>query len=107
MRAILQEFHVVIGLENKDIGSAHALQSQLGGVPQVGQNSDVSVRRAEQEANGVLRIMRNTKRFNHQVFEIEGRPGREKPSGQADFELIFDGFLSRPVAIDRNAELFT
>ena len=66
-RTFLQHLHVVIGFKNQHVRGADAFQYQLGRVAKISGESNIAARRPQQKSNRVLRIMRNLKRFNHQV----------------------------------------
>ena len=49
--------------------------------------------------------MRNHERLYRDVAHLKTRAGGEQPAGETRFELILDGFLRWPVAINRNMQL--
>src|SRR6266849_3759809 len=106
VRTILQQFDIVIGFQDQDIGVADAFEGQFGGVAEVSKEANVAFSRFEQEPNRVLGIVRNAERFDRQIFQFEGSAACEKPEIKFRAELIFDGFLCRPIAIDGDPELF-
>ena len=69
---VLQHFDVMVGFQQEDVGLADALDDQLGGVAQVGQESDIAGGCADQEGGGVIGIMRHGEGVHRQVTDLDG-----------------------------------
>lgn len=101
---VLEELEIMVGLEDEDIGGPNPLNDELGGVPKVGQESDFSFVGSNEEADRIISIMRNRKRVDGDIADVEAGAGGKDAAVQRAFELLFDRFLGQPVAIDGNAE---
>ena len=98
----LQEFYIVIGFQQENIGSADAFDDQSGGVTKVGEETDVAGRGVEQESDGIGGVMRHGERIHNDIAHIETGAGAEYATLKLHLKLEFDGFLRKPVAIERN-----
>ena len=102
---ILQQLHIVVGFENQDVGSADSLHNELGGVPEVGEETDATAVGAEHEADGIVGIVRDGKCFHRDFAEIEGCAGVEEAEIEAGvFELEFDRFLGEAIAVNGDGQ---
>ena len=101
-RTILQHLHVVVGFEDEDVRGADAVEHELGGVPEVGGEADVAARGAQKKSDGVLRVVRDGKRFDEDVSDLKARAGGEEVAVEFGFQLKFKFFLRRAVAVNRD-----
>ena len=83
VRTILQHLHVVVGFEDEDVRGADAVEHEPRGVAEVGGETDVAARGAQQKSDGVLRVVRDGKSFDEDVGDLKARAGGE----QSPFEL--------------------
>ena len=102
---VLEQFEVVVGFEDKGVGGADAFEDELGGVPQVGQEADVSGRRMEKKSNRIVGVVRHAEGVHGQVADLEGGAGGEEAEVQARGGLGLDDFLGEAVAVDGNLVL--
>lgn len=100
----LEEFEVVVGFEDEDVGGADALDDEFSGVAEVGEEADVAGGGAEEEADGVLGVVGDGERIDRDIAEIEGATGLELSEGEGVFALALDGFGGEAVAVDGDAE---
>lgn len=100
----LEEFEVVVGFEDEDVGGADALDDEFGGVAEVGEEADVAGGGAEEESDGVLGVVGDGERIDGDIAEVEGAAGLELPEGEGDFALAVDGFGGEAVAVDGDTE---
>src|SRR5580765_2880801 len=98
---VLQHLHVVVGFEHKIIGRADAVEDKLGHVSEVGGETKIPRVRMDDEADGVLRVVRNGERVHDQIANLETRAGDEQPKLDAlDFERALDFIFCSAIAID-------
>lgn len=106
MRTILQHLHVVIGFEHERVGFADALQHELCDVAKVGGEPDAAAIGAQDEADRVLRVVRNGKRFHADVAHFKPTARDEQPEIQFCAFGDADDFVhGSAIAIDREARL--
>lgn len=96
----------MIGFQDQDVGGADPLNDQFGGVAEVGEKTDVSPARAQEETDRVVGIMGDAEGIDADIPDLERRSGGEDPAVQLALELLFDGFFGEAIAIDRHPELF-
>jgi len=89
-RTILQHLHVMIGFEHEDIGGADAVEDEPGGVAKVGGEAEVAGGGANQITNGILRVVRNGKRFDADIADLKSRAGGEKLPVDLRLEMFGD-----------------
>lgn len=102
---VLEEFQVVVGFKNEGVGGTNTLDDQAGGMTEVGQEPDVARRRAQEEPDGVLGVMRNGESLDLDIADFERGAGGE----EAELEWRAgsgggDGVAGQAVAVDRQAE---
>src|SRR5438045_2650090 len=84
-RVILKHLHIMIGFQNEHIDATHPLNHELGGMPKIGQNANISVVRAHQKTDGIIRVVRDTERIDDDVAGFESCAGGEEV--KIEFEL--------------------
>lgn len=83
------------------------LDYQFGRMAQIRQNAHRAETRSEQKANRVLGIVWNIEGLHHDVSDFKASARAEESAEQGLLELVLDGFLRWPVAVDRDPQLFT
>jgi hypothetical protein len=106
VRAILQQFDIVIGFENQHISATNSFDRQPGGVAEVGEETDVSMNGFEQKPDRILRVVGNAESFDRQIFQVKRGARLEQAAIQLSPLLIFDRFARWPIAVNRNTKLF-
>ena len=106
VRTILQHFHIVVGLKHQHIGIAHSLQHQLGRVAKVGEKPDVSLGRAQYEADGILCVMGDSESLHRDIPQLKTGTCEEEPAIEFCFVLELDCFQRRSVAVHRDTASF-
>ncbi|MDB6108688.1 MAG: hypothetical protein JWR69_438 [Pedosphaera sp.] len=102
---ILQEFQVVVGLQDEDVGGANAFQRQLGGMAQISQKADVAARRVQEKTDGIRGVVRDAEGVNDDVADFKAAAGGEDSTIKLGLELPFDAVLGGTVAVDGNLQL--
>jgi len=97
----------MIGFDEQDIGFTQAVQHKFGHLPEIGQYANIDSFCSHQKTYRVLRVMQHIEGFNGKVAEFETVPGGEQPALDFSSQLKLDCFLRGPIAINRNAQLFT
>jgi hypothetical protein len=100
----LEEFEVVVGFQDEDVGGANALDDEFGGVAEVSEEADIPGGGTEQEPDGVLGVVRNGEGIDRDIAEIEGAAGLKLSESEGDFAVALDGFGGEAVAVDGDAE---
>lgn len=103
--AILEQLHIVIGLQHKHVRRADSLRHKFCHVTQVGEESNVRSIGAKKVSDGVLRVVGNREGFNLHIANVKTGPCGEQPAIDPDIELILNCVLGRSVAVNRNSEL--
>src|SRR6516162_4487163 len=67
---------------------------------EVGQYADIPVRSLHQEADGIVRIMRNRKRLHHEIAQLKAVACGEQAADKFGLELSFQRVLRRTIAIN-------
>ena len=70
-RAILQHFHVMIGFEDEHVRGADAVEHHFRRVAEIGGETDVAARGAQEKSDRILRVVRNGKCFDGQIVEFK------------------------------------
>ena len=99
---VLQELEVVIGLQDQDVRSSDALNDKLGGMAEVRQEPNVGGCRPKQETDRILGVVRHRERINVHVADFEAGPRAKETAVEPQLELMLDGILGQPIAIDRD-----
>jgi hypothetical protein len=107
MQTILQHFHIVIRFEHEHIRVTHPIDHQPRYMAKIRQKSDVGSIRAQEEPDWILRVMRHGESFNQDIANLETGSRNEQPAIQFNFELFFDRFLRRAIAIDWQPQFFS
>ena len=94
-RAVLKHLHIVIGFEHED---------EPGHVAEIGYESEVAGRGAEQKTDRVLGVVGNGEGVHLHVGDFEARAGVEEPAVEMVFEDPLKFFLGGAVAIDGDVE---
>jgi hypothetical protein len=89
---VLEKLMIVVGFKDEHPGAADTFHDELGGMPQVGEEPDVTTHGAEEEADGVVGIVGNGEGIDDDVADLEGCAGREDAALQGGLEVGFDGF---------------
>jgi hypothetical protein len=102
---VLEQFQIMVGLEQQHMGGADPLNRQFGGAAQISQQADIDQRRSDEQTDWILRIVRHGKGVHSDVADFKGCACCEKPAVAGGSELVFEGFPCRSVTVDRDAEL--
>src|SRR5437764_386438 len=97
----------MIGFDEQDIRFTQTVQYKFGHLAQVGQDADVDSSCSHQKTYRVLCVMQHIEGFNREIADFETVPGGEQPALEFSSRLKLDCFLCGPIAIDRNAQLFS
>lgn len=100
-RTILEQLHVVVGFQHKNMRRANPFQDELRCVAEVGQKSDVRSAGAQHESHGILGVVRNGKCLHGNVPDIERAARGEEPEIEMEIELIPNGISRGAIAVDR------
>ena len=103
---LLEQFLIVIGLDDHCRRIAKALMDELGREPEIGAEPEASPAMMENEPDGIGGVMRHGKRFNCDIAHGEFRAGHEKPELLAEPlpAGALDGIGGEGVAIDGGLE---
>ena len=104
VRTILQHLDIVIRFEDQHVGGANPVQHLPRRMPEVGQKSKIAGPRAHQETDRVLGVVRHVECFNGNVPNVETVARAKPPAIKPQAELIFEGFLRRAIAINRDLQ---
>lgn len=105
-KIVLEEFHVMIGFEDEDVGGTNAFHDELGGVTEIGEETDLTTVGPKHEANRIVSIVRDGESVHADIAEFKGSAGREETKIEfGGFELKFDSFPGEAIAVDGNGEL--
>ena len=103
---ILQQLHIVIRFQNKDVRLANAFHHELCGVTEIGQKTDITTVRSQHITDRIISVMRDGERFDPHTPDFERRAGAEQPKIEFRFlKLQFNRFLGEPVAVNGNRQL--
>jgi len=102
---ILQKLQIVIRFQHDDVRPADAFDDQLRGMAQVCEKTDGTYASVQNEAHGVLGVMRNGKGVDADFTQFKGRTGHKHAAIELRLELAFDGFAGIAIAIDRDVQL--
>jgi len=97
---ILQELHVMVGLEHQDVHSTHPFHHKTGRMPQVCQKTNGHRPVSDDIAHRILSVMRNAEGLDIQSVEIERGSGFEDTEAGAGTEVCCDGIASTSIAIN-------
>ena len=100
----LQQFHIVIGFQQEHIGGADAFDDQFGRVAEVGEETNVARRGAQQESDGIGGVVRHGERIHHDVANLEAGARAEDAALPFHLKLEFDGFFREAVAVERDVQ---
>lgn len=107
VRAVLEHFHVVIGFQHQDVCLAHPFNHEFCHMPEIREKSNARAVDADEEADGVLGVVRNGEGFDPEVADFETGAGGEGAAIEAGIQLELGGFARGAVAVDGNAEFFS
>ena len=97
---VLQHRHVVIGFEYKGMGGAHSFDDEAGGMAEVGEETDVPRRSAQEEANGIVGVVWHAEGVDGDVAKFKSGAGGKESVIEWVLELRLDGFLREAIAVD-------
>jgi hypothetical protein len=103
-KVVLEQFHVVIGFENQNVGPANALDDEFGGMAEIGEEADLAALGAEHEAHRIIGIVGHGKGFHTNFTDFEDSTGAEETKLKLRLELHFDRFLRQAVTINRDGK---
>lgn len=101
---VLEHFHVVIRFEDEDVGGADAFDNEAGGVAEIGEEANIPGGRAQEEADGIVGIMRDAEGIDGDISELEGGAGGEEAEVEGRLELGLDDFLGQAVAVNGDVQ---
>jgi len=104
VRAILQQLDIVIGFEQQNIGRAQPIQDEFGHLAEVGQKSDIHAGGAQKIPDRILGVVQDVKRLDSNVADFKTVSRRKESAIELGLKLKFNRFLSRAIAINRNAK---
>ena len=102
---ILEELHVVIGFQDENIGLAHTLDHELGGMAQVSEKTDLLGHGPEKKANGIVSVMGNAEGVHDNVSNLERCSSGKDAEIKSGLKLALDSFLGEAIAVKRHAQL--
>ena len=101
---VLQQFHIVIGLQDEGVRGPNPFDDQAGGMPQIRQKPDVSGGCAEKEPDRVIGIVRDGEGFDQDIADVKSAAGAEDAEIQGLPELQLDGLFGEAIAVDGDAQ---
>ena len=101
---VLQHLYIVIGFEHEDMGGAHAFDDEVGGMAEIGEEADVPRGGAQEEADGIVGVVRHAESVDREVAEIKGGTGGEESVVERALELSLDGFFGETIAVNGDAQ---
>src|SRR5213594_164851 len=81
---VLQEFQIIISLQQEDVGCLDPLQDQFGSVSQIGQKPDVPLGRSQQKSNRIVGVVRNAERIDRDISNLKAVSGVKEPKIEHD-----------------------
>lgn len=100
----LQELQVVIGFQDNDVRAADAFHDELGGMAEVREETDGASTGIQDEADGVLGVVRDGKGVDAHLTQFERGAGDEHAAVELGRELAFDGFAGVAIAVNGDVE---
>ncbi len=104
----LEEFFIVIGLDDDGVSGAEALVDELGGETEIGAETEAGAAMMKDEADGIGGIMGDGKGLDRDIAHGELRAGEEEAKILAEpfAARALDGIGGEGVAIDGGLEFF-
>jgi hypothetical protein len=103
---VLQHLDIVIRFQQEHIRGADTFEHKLRRMPKVREESNIAGGSAEKEADRILGVMGDRKRFNCDIPDVESRARREEAAIEPNVQLLLDCILRGTVTIDRDTKLF-
>jgi hypothetical protein len=106
VRIVLQHFLVVIRLDHESMHFAQPLGQQLGGVTEIGDETEGTPARVQSESDRLDRVVRHGKSLHNNVADGKFRPGPEEAPVPMLIEqtVATNGFSRQRVAINRHGK---
>jgi len=102
---ILEHLDIVVGFEDEAMSRPHALEHELRGMAEIGEEPEIAGGGPHEESHRVLRIVRDAEGFDGDIPDLERGARAEDPEVQGRFELVLNGFLGEAIAVNRNVQL--
>lgn len=101
----LEQLQVMIGFQQEHVRGANAFDDEVGGMAEVGQETNVSRSRADQKADRIVGVVRHGESVHDDIPHFKRCASAENPAVEPGLELILNRLLGEAIAENRNPQL--